>query len=77
MYEKFKINEKVEELSVEVENELTDIFKNIPVILVKNQMIRTSIKIRPPASLVKDFINFIGRKTRISLCLQGLQILCL
>lgn len=29
MYEKFKINEKVEELSVEVENELTDIFKNI------------------------------------------------
>ena len=29
MYEKFKIDEKVEKLSVEVEDELTDIFKNI------------------------------------------------
>ncbi len=29
MYEKFKIDEKVEKLSMEVENELTDIFKNI------------------------------------------------
>lgn len=29
MYEKFKIDEKVEKLSLEVENELTDIFKNI------------------------------------------------
>lgn len=29
MYEKFKIDEKVEKLSVEVENELADIFKNI------------------------------------------------
>lgn len=29
MYEKFRIDEKIEKLSVEVENELTDIFKNI------------------------------------------------